>query len=196
MLSSDVNLGYSCAINLGLETVCGEYVVVLNMDVLVTENWLPPMVNYLQDNPDVGVVTPCILLHNTVDRVNALGQNINVAGLGFNRYLNLPVKVIDREPTPVSGLHGSVFAIRTKLFRELGGMNDAYFLYHEDVELSLRTTLAGYRIYMIPDSVVFHKYVLHMTPTKTALAGAASVDDHFGCISTTYISASDATFYS
>ncbi len=166
LLLSDVNLGYARGINLGLAAVRGAYAVILNMDVLVTQNWLSPLVNILRDNPDVGAVTPCILLHSSPDTVNALGQNINVAGLGFNRHLNWPREEVDRVPVRVSGLHGAAFAMRTELFRDLEGMNAAYFLYHEDVELSLRITLAGYHIYMVPGSVVLHKYSLHMTPQK------------------------------
>lgn len=166
LLRSPANVGYARGINLSLSEVRGEYVVVLNMDVLVTQNWLPPLLDYLEANPHVAAVTPCILLHETPDRINALGQNINVSGLGFNRRLSWPIEAIDNTPIQVSGLQGGAFAIRTTLFRELGGMNEMYFLYHEDVELSLRIALAGYQIHSVPAAVVLHKYVLHMTPEK------------------------------
>lgn len=166
VLLSDINSGYAKGINLGLAVARGEYVVVLNMDMLVKQNWLAPLVTVLRDNPDVGAVTPCILLHDEPGKINALGQNIHVAGLGFNRRLNWPTEKADHEPVRVSGLQGGAFALRTEVFRELGGMNEAYFLYHEDVELSLRILLAGYQIYTVPGSVVLHKYELHMTPQK------------------------------
>jgi GT2 family glycosyltransferase len=166
IISSETNVGYACGINLGAAQARGEYLVIFNPDVIVKRNWLAPLVNFLREHPKVGAVTPRILLHENPFVLNALGQNIHFTGLGFNRKLNQPSSQADREPVRVSGVQGGAFVMPSGVFRQIGGMNESYFLYHEDVELSLRLALAGYHIYTVPGSVVSHKYHLHMTPDK------------------------------
>jgi len=166
VVANSTNEGYARGINAGVRSARGDFVAILNMDVVVEKNWLSPLIEFLRNEPNVGAVTPRIMLDEQPDRINALGQNIHVTGLGFNRKLGYPSDKADLKPVRVSGLQGGAFAMRTETFRRLGGMNESYFLYHEDVELSLRLALAGLPIYAIPESVVRHKYSLHMTPQK------------------------------
>jgi len=166
VIVSVVNLGYSRAINLGTDHASGDFLVLLNMDMIVQQGWLTPLVDFLEENPTAAIATPCILLYEDPDKINSLGQNVHITGLGFNRRLNYPRQEADKQPVRVSGVQGGAFAVRTSMFKELGGMNGDYFLYHEDVELSIRVSLAGYGIYAIPESVVLHRYALHMTPDK------------------------------
>jgi GT2 family glycosyltransferase len=166
VIESDINLGYARGVNLGAHHALGSYLAILNMDIVVSKNWLSPLIEFLDGHPDAGAVAPRIMLYESSDRINALGQNVHITGLGFNRKLNWSAETVDPLPVQVSGLHGSAFVLRTSLFRQLGGMNEAYFMYHEDVEISLRLRLNGHEIYAVPDSVVYHKYVLHMTPEK------------------------------
>ena len=166
VLANSTNQGYARGINAGVRSARGAFVAILNMDVVVEKNWLSPLIEFLRDEPNVGAVTPRIMLYEQPQRINAIGQNIHVTGLGFNRKLGCPSDKADLEPVRVSGLQGGAFALRTETFRLLGGMNEIFFLYHEDVELSLRLTLAGLSIYAIPESVVRHKYSLRMTPEK------------------------------
>ena len=65
LVQSEVNLGYSRAINLGVQYAKGTYIMVLNMDIVVERDWLSPLVNYLESHPEVGIVAPCILLLET-----------------------------------------------------------------------------------------------------------------------------------
>ena len=112
------NQGYSAAVNRGLERVSGEYVAVLNMDVIVEEGWLESMVRFLEENPHAGAVNPLLLIHQDSEEINALGQIIQWSGLGFNRKLRWPRGMADKVPTRISGLQGAVFVIRggEKLF--------------------------------------------------------------------------------
>ena len=166
LIASDVNAGYARGINAGLGQARGDFIVILNMDIVVEHGWLSPLIEFLKEHPDAGAVAPCMMLYEDPEKINALGQNVHVTGLGFNRKLNWPSQVVDPTPVRVSGVQGGAFALRTDEFRQLGGMNEHYFLYHEDVEISFRLALAGYRIFTVPAAVVRHKYVLHMTPEK------------------------------
>jgi hypothetical protein len=166
IITSDQNLGYSGAVNFALPHATGAYVVVLNMDAMVEVDWLRPLVAFMEAHPEVGAVTPKILLYDDPTRINALGQNIHVSALGFNRALNRPDMPNQQQPFQVSGLHGAAFLMRKDVLERMGGMNEACFLYHEDVDLSWLINLMGYDIYCVPESVVRHKYALGMYPQK------------------------------
>nr|MBF0221239.1 glycosyltransferase family 2 protein [Desulfobulbaceae bacterium] len=162
---SPKNLGYAGAINYALKYVSGKYLAVLNMDLLVEKSWLQPLVNFLDDNPDVAAVTPLVVL---MDRnlVNAAGQNIHITGLGFNRGLGESIDAFGEKPFAVSGLHGCAFVTRTQLLKDIGGFDEAGFLYHEDVNMSWFLRLLGFELYCVPGSVVYHDYFLSMYPAK------------------------------
>jgi len=61
---------------------------------------------------------------------------------------------------------GCSFAIRREVFEELGGFDPDFFLYLEDIDLSWRARLAGYKIMYVPTSIVYHKFRLSVAPWK------------------------------
>jgi GT2 family glycosyltransferase len=169
VLRSDTNRGYAGAVNLALPEAGGEYVAVLNMDVVVSEGWLEPLVVFLESNRDVGAACPLIVLESDPDRINAAGQDVHPTALGFNRWLDKPRERAGSEPLRVSGLHGAAFLISRELLERLGGWDESGFLYHEDVELSWLLRVAGKDIFCVPASVVSHDYRLTMFPHKLFL---------------------------
>ena len=169
LLRSPTNRGYAGAVNLALAEARGAYVAVLNMDVVVSPDWLDPLVAFCEATPDAGAVCPLIVLDSDPDRINAAGQNVHVTGLGFNRWLGEPRGRAGSAPFRVSGLHGAAFLIRRDVFESIGGWNESGFLYHEDVELSWLLRLAGKEIYCLPASIVSHDYHLTMFPHKLFL---------------------------
>jgi GT2 family glycosyltransferase len=169
LLRSPTNRGYAGAVNLALADARGTYVAVLNMDVMVAAGWLDPLIAFLESAPDAGAVCPLIVLESDPGRINAAGQNVNVTGLGFNRWLEEPCERAGSAPIRVSGLHGASFLIRREDFESIGGWDESGFLYHEDVELSWLLRLAGKEIYCVPTSRVSHDYHLTMFPHKLFL---------------------------
>ncbi len=165
VVRNDANLGYAAAVNVALERARGEFLAVLNMDLVVEPGWLPPLLAFLRDNPRAGIVNPLILLADG-SGVNAAGQDVHVTGLGFNRGLDRSVESAGSVPFEVSGIQGSAFLVRTADLRRLGGMDDLGFLYHEDVNLSWLYRLAGFNLWCVPASRVRHDYFLSMYPEK------------------------------
>jgi GT2 family glycosyltransferase len=169
LIRSPTNRGYAGAVNVALPEARGDYVAVLNMDVVVTPDWLGPLVSLLESKPDAGVACPLILLESDPGRINAAGQNLNKTGLGFNRWLGKPREVAGDEAFQVTGLHGAAFVIRKSLLERLGGWDESGFLYFEDVELSWLLRIAGSEIWCVPASTVTHDYHLTMFPHKLFL---------------------------
>ncbi len=169
VIASDHNSGYMGAVNRGLQHVTGDYVAILNQDTEPDERWLAPLASFLDEHPLVGAVTSRVLLAEQRDRVNALGLEIHVAGLGFNRGLGNGDSSTGSFPFSVAGVHGSSFLIRRHLLTQIAPIVQDCFLYHEDVQTSWLIHMMGYQIYCVPDSVVYHHYALHMFPNKLFL---------------------------
>jgi GT2 family glycosyltransferase len=169
VIRSPTNRGYVGAVNVALPEARGDYVAVLNMDVVVSPGWLDPLVSLLEAKPDAGVACPLILLESDREKINAAGQNLNKTGLGFNRWLGKPRSIAGEEAFPVTGLHGAAFVTRRALLERLGGWDETGFLYFEDVELSWLLRIAGSEIWCVPASNVVHDYHLTMFPHKLFL---------------------------
>ena len=169
LLRSPTNRGYAGAVNFALPEARGDYLAVLNMDVVAGSNWLDPLVGLLEANPAAGVACPLILLESDPGRIMAAGQNLNKSGLGFNRWLGKSREIAGTDAFQVTGLHGAAFVVRTALLEHLGGWDETGFLYFEDVELSWLLRISGSEIWCEPASTVAHEYHLSMFPHKLFL---------------------------
>jgi len=164
-VQNDKNLGYAGGINSGLAHATGDYIAPLNIDTEVTPNWLGAMVSFLDANPQVAAVTPKILFFNDRSKINALGLNIHVTGLGFCRQLGKPDDgSISSEK--VSGVSGCSYLIRREILERMGGAPEECFMGNDDVIISWLVNLMGYDIYCVPEAVLYHKYMLKMSPER------------------------------
>jgi len=162
---NDKNLGYAGGINSGLPYATGDYIGPLNIDTEVAPNWLSAMVAFLDKNPQAGAVTPKVLLFNDRTKINAVGLDIHITGLGFCRGLG---KEDDNSviPANVPGVSGCSYLIRRQLLEQMGGAPGWCFMGNDDVIVSWLLRLMGYEVYCLPESIVFHKYSLKMDPEK------------------------------
>ncbi len=169
-LRNPINQGYAGGVNSALPHVHGQYLAVLNPDVIVAPGWLTPLTQFMDSHPNVGAVNPLILLYDGDDeRINAAGQTLHLTGLGFNRWLGQSRSRAGHKPMWVTGLQGSAFLIRRAILDETGGWDESGFLYQEDIELAWMLQTMGYELYCVPESIVRHKYHLTMYPEKLFL---------------------------
>ena len=164
-VANDKNLGYAGGINSGLPYATGDYIGPLNIDTEVAPNWLGAMVAFLDENPQVGAVTPKVLLFDDRTKINAMGLNIHITGLGFCRGLGKEdnTSVL---PENVPGVSGCSYLIRRQLLEQMGGAPGWCFMGNDDVIVSWLLRLMDYEVYCLPESIVFHKYSLKMDPEK------------------------------
>ncbi len=167
---------YSAAGNLGfkaaLEDGC-DYVVSANMDTEMESDWLKELVLALEKNQQAGIVQSKILLYPQNDaeknnpKINSLGNVIHFLGFGFTSSYNQEDKERKGQelyPEIKGYASGCSFIIKKEVLLALDCDNDnqyyneEYYMYHDDLELSLKTKLAGYKIILAPLSRIFHKY--------------------------------------
>jgi GT2 family glycosyltransferase len=165
LFKNNGNLGWANGINVALPRASGFYIAPLNVDTEVTHGWLTAMVDFLDAHPEVGAVTPKILLFDDRTRINTMGHNVHVSGLSFCR--KLYQKDYDSDvPEKVSGISGCSYLIRRSTLDRMGGLPRDSFMSNDDVIVSWLLHLMGNDIYCIPDSVMYHKYRLKMSPEK------------------------------
>jgi len=165
ILANEENRWYPGGNNDGMEIAHGEYIVVLNPDVEVEHDWLEQLVAPFDHNPQIGATTSRIVKFDDRSKLNTCGNLAHYTGLGFCRGLDKPIdSQTDREQVPA--ISGTAFAIRREVYEEIGCLDETFQMYYEDLDFSWRVRLAGYDIFHVPESVVYHKYELSIPDWK------------------------------
>ena len=158
------NLGYAGGCNYGAAHASGDVLVFVNSDAIVT----PGAVQVLADRalePAVGLVSASVYLAQDPSRINAAANPVHFlmfswAG-GFGESADPAAAPVD-----TASITGVAFAVRRSVWDELGGFDEAYFAYCEDVYLSIRAWQAGYRVLSEPAAVVLHHYEFSRNASK------------------------------
>jgi GT2 family glycosyltransferase len=151
------NVGYGAAANVAAARVDTDHLVVLTHDVVVTPGWLGPLEAALAD-PTVGAVMPTVELADRPGRLNTSGGAISFSGLAWVTDLGEAIPDDEPDAVEVPFPSGAAFAVRTDVWRRIGGFRDDFFMYHEDTDLGWRLRLAGLRVLRVPGSRVAHRY--------------------------------------
>jgi GT2 family glycosyltransferase len=171
LLLEQRNHGFAGGCNIGLaksRQLGAEYTFLLNPDTVVTANWLPPLVEVMDQRPDVAAAQPLLLLYDQPDRINSAGNAIHFCGFGFcGDFRRLRDEVVPTaEVRPVAFATGAALMLRMSALERVGDFDETLFLYHEDCDLQVRLRQAGYECVLVPTSQVFHKYNDTFSPAK------------------------------
>jgi GT2 family glycosyltransferase len=157
VLALNRNFGYAGGCNAGLEAASGEVLVLLNNDTEVAPTWLQALLSALERHPQAGMATPKVLLWDDHTRLHTTGDYVRANGIPDSRGVwEKDSGQYDGE-TYVFGASGVAPAYRRAMLDEIGLLDADYESYCEDVDLSWRAQLAGYRCIYVPDSVLYHK---------------------------------------
>ena len=148
------NIGFGRAVNKGIMSSNGELVFVLNNDTLLASNCLAVIAEAADFHSDYGFFAPKICEHDHPERVYAAGLMLSRRGYG-NRSQRFLFQSISN-PTEVFGACGAGAVYRRKILEEVGLFNEDYFFLYEDLELSYRHQLLGYRCLYLPSAEMFH----------------------------------------
>ena len=166
LIQNDINVGFAAAVNQGFAAARGDILVELNPDTVVDSGWLEPLVTAAQ-RPNVGLVNPRILLRDEPERINACGNVVSLTGLTYCIGLGESAEQYAIPSTrPIPAISGAAFAITRRCYEATGGLDDDYFTYFEDTDLSWRARLAGFEMVLAADAVIYHRYRFDMTPQK------------------------------
>ena len=170
VVANNKNMGFAPAINIGAKSSRSECLVVLNNDLRVHDDWLVELVAAISSGSEVGCAGSLVLNWDG-DKIDFAGGVVNFEGKGFQ--IGFGEKVDDYLSKLSSSLYprylfvnGSSFIIRRSLFNEIGGMDEDFFAYYDDIDFGWRIWLSGYFVVLAPKSVVYHRH--HGTSDKFA----------------------------
>jgi GT2 family glycosyltransferase len=162
-IQSDKNLGFAGGNNLGIAVAKGEYLFFLNSDTILFPDSLEPLIEFLENNPKVGMASPKVLYPDNKTIQYAGGISINPY-TGRGKQLGLFEKDFgqyDRCYETGWG-HGAALIVTRKVIDLIGPMPDVYFLYYEEIDWGEQAKRAGYRIQYIGTSKIIHKEAISM----------------------------------
>ena len=147
------NVGMKQAITDGCDVV-----VLANMDTVFEKDWAKELVAPLTDEK-IGIAQSKVLLHGTEPvRLNSRGNVLQFLGFSFCVGYNELDNAEEKEIVDIGSASGVALAMTAKTAQEVGMCDESYFMYHDDVELSLKVLMQEKRIVMVPTSRVAHKY--------------------------------------
>ncbi len=159
LIKSKENLGFAGGNNLGIRRAKGEFILLLNNDTEVDPGFLEPLIKIFEENPQVGAVSPKIYFHHTPMMLQFTGispiNNITVRSTGWG-FGKMDEGQFDEDKESFFA-HGAAMMVSRKVIEEVGLMAEIFFLYYEEMDWGQRIRNAGYEIYYVHNSVIYHK---------------------------------------
>lgn len=160
-LEAGANLGYAGGNNVGIREALAwgaQYVLVVNPDCTVEPGFLPPLVYAMEAVPSAGVACP-LVLDKPGKVIQSLGGEINLwTGRCNRRLYGRPADEAEWASwLEVDWPHGSCMLLKREFLQKVGLLNEAYFLYYEDVEIGLRARREKWITLAVPGSRVHHR---------------------------------------
>ncbi len=155
---SETNLGFGKAANMGIRAATKDIVVLLNNDMIVEENFLPPLLEEFRDKPDLFAATAQIFFWDKEKRREETGKTGASLRHG-SIYVWHDLQFNGAGPFPVTYAGGGSTAHDRRKILQLGGFDELYHpFYVEDLDLSFMAWKRGWRIIFQPKSIVYHKH--------------------------------------
>jgi GT2 family glycosyltransferase len=168
MIRNKKNIGFAKAVNQGLKKAKGEYVLLLNSDVIIEQRAISKMIKYMELDKNIGVIGPLMLypdgrfqvsagrfptLAREFLRLSTLYRIFPGSTLLFDSFLK-PIDI--SQPRQIDWVSGGAMLIRGSVLEEISGLDEGYFLGVEDIDYCYRAKKNGWKVVYFPLSKVFH----------------------------------------
>lgn len=162
IIQNDHNVGLGKASNQGIEATNGRHILLLNNDTVVNGPSLDAMVDYLDQNPDVGAVGGQLLnADGTVQSCysgfpNLVEEFLIATRLGEMLRPGYPANVTDKEIRSVDWMGSACLMVRRQALDTVGLLDEEYFIYGDETDLQYRLKKAGWKNYYLPQATTIH----------------------------------------
>ena len=156
VLEQHRNAGFGSGCRAGAEATSAPLLLFLNPDTHIDAQALGRLRAVAEERPSWGAWQPAVMLPD--GRINTSGGVIHFLGFGWAGQCGEPAGDLREDPHEIAFASGAALVIRRSAWDALGGFEDSYFLYGEDLDLGLRLWLAGYGIGIDPQARVTHRY--------------------------------------
>lgn len=163
LLPQKENLGFAGGNNAGIEWAIDngyDYVYFHNNDGFMAANALEPLVKAMENDKTIGEAQSLLLMHPETNLINTAGNSFHYLGFGFcgNFRVSKDTLTFQQPAQNIGYASGAALLMRVDLLKRYGLWDKDYFLYHEDLEYTMRLRAVGYRPALAPDSIFYHKY--------------------------------------
>lgn len=156
-VKSPSNLGFAAGNNLGMELVHGvSWFILLNPDTLPAVDWFENMMGAAVRYPDFAVFGSRLLKADNPTVLDGEGDCYHVSGMAWRSGMGLSAMSKPNDPWEVFSPCAAAALYKSDALRQVGGFDEDFFCYMEDVDLGFRLRLAGYRCLNVPDAEVLH----------------------------------------
>ncbi|MEO8934872.1 MAG: glycosyltransferase family 2 protein [Xanthomarina sp.] len=160
LIENESNDGFSAGNNLGIKEAQGEYLCILNPDTVVAEDTFEILLKFADATPDLGILG-CKLIDGKGAFLPESKRNLPTPMVSIKKLLGYSKPYYAKHLNPdqtgkVAMLVGAFMIIKKQIYNEVGGLDEDYFMYGEDIDLSYKILKAGYQNYYHPKTAVIH----------------------------------------
>ena len=162
IIKLDSNKGFAEPNNVAAKISKGKYLLFLNNDTVVTPNFISEMVKVMETDKKIAICQSLLLKPD--GSVDSSGDFIDHLGVVYNSKTEID------EIREVSSARGASMLVRSDIFEKLDGFDQKFFVTFEDVDLCWRSWILGYRVLIIPTSIVYHEGGITIKKIKSEIA--------------------------
>ena len=168
------NIGFGRACNIGVSVSSGSFIFLLNPDAVASAQVIRTFIEFCEKHPRAGIVGGCLVDPSGLP-LQSMGDRPTVVRLVLEKPMEWMTKRVNpcgvlrrtigkyctkfrmpNEAEPVDWVSGAALGCRRQAWNDIGGFDENFFLYYEDVDLCLRAAQVGWEVWHVPAAVVFH----------------------------------------
>ena len=167
------NRGFAAGVNEGVRASAGDWVLLLNNDTTITRNAVVELLGAAERSPRVGSLAAQLRFARG-GMINSAGFGVDRLGVAFDHHLGEPPDAVAPWVTEVFGACAGAALMRRAMLEDVGGFDESFFMYLDDVDLAWRARMRGWRCLSVPTAVVHHHHSassIHGSGFKHELVG-------------------------
>jgi len=153
------NMGFSGGVNKGINFAMNKganLIALLNNDAYVDKYWAESLISSVQKNNKIGIVAS-LMIHSKHERIDSTGENYTNWGLPYPRGRGQKSHDTYSSQREIFGASGGASLYRVSMLKDIGLFDEDFFAYYEDVDISFRAQLAGWKVVYEPLAIAYHK---------------------------------------
>jgi GT2 family glycosyltransferase len=194
LVENERNLGYAGGCNAGARESKGDFIMFFNPDLEVGPGVLQRIISFVRRTPDAGAAAPILISYDgrLQESYRRFPTLLSIFGARrsflYRLWRSNPISKRSfygdlelKGPTPVDAVGGAALMVPRNIFKITGGMDESYFMYLEDIDFCRRIRRAGYKVYIIPDVKIRHRWAASTgkNPYRMALVHYVSLGRYF-----------------
>ncbi len=151
------NRGFAAAVNAGVAASSGEWLLLLNNDATIEAGAVEALLAAAEGHDDVGSLAAQMRFARG-GAINSAGIGVDRLGVAFDRHIGAAPDAGDQSVTEVFGASAGAALMRRSMLEQIGGFDESFFMYLDDVDVAWRARMHGWRCLYVPQAVVHHHH--------------------------------------